>query len=163
MISRCCKPEYREYREYREYHRYDGRGITMCKRWMKMDNFIEDLYDSMCEHIIKHGFSNTTLERNNTAKGYSPDNCEWATWKKQIQNKVVRQIDSQAIVLMSFDGKEVKYFHKIMDAAKFLPGNTESNRTMLNKCYTIKYSHIKGYRVFMEVTIPKLLISPNID
>ena len=56
---------------------------------------------------------------------------------------------------MSLDGKEMEFFHKIIDAAKFLSGNVESNRTMLNKCRNIKYSHIKGYRVFMEATVPK--------
>ena len=88
MISRCYKPE------YRDYYRYGGRGVTVCERWMSMDNFIEDLYISMYEHITKHGLNNTTLERINTTKGYSPDNCKWATWKTQMQNKLIRQVDS---------------------------------------------------------------------
>ena len=65
------------------YHRYGARGITVCIRWLKIENFIEDMYST-----YKEGF---TLDREDNDKGYSPDNCRWANNETQARNtKVLR-------------------------------------------------------------------------
>lgn len=61
------------------YPRYGGRGITVCKRWMNVENFIHDM-----EPSFKPGL---TLDRKDNSKGYSPDNCRWATLKEQSFNR----------------------------------------------------------------------------
>lgn len=62
----------------RSYHNYGERGIKVCKRWAKFENFIADMG--------VRPFEGATLERTNNDKGYSPSNCVWATRKEQSQN-----------------------------------------------------------------------------
>lgn len=72
MIQRCTNPK------SPRFMLYGGRGITVCKRWRKFENFLKD----MGEKPI-----GLTLERKNNAKGYFPSNCCWATQKQQCRNR----------------------------------------------------------------------------
>jgi len=61
------------------YSRYGGRGITVCDGWNKdFMNFYMDMGDRP---------EGLTLERINNDKGYSKDNCKWATAKEQANNR----------------------------------------------------------------------------
>ena len=72
MKSRCNNPN------HPVYDSYGGRGIKVCKRWEKFDNFYEDMGER------PKGLS---LERSNNDKGYSLKNCCWATKKEQANNR----------------------------------------------------------------------------
>ncbi len=72
MIDRCTNPN------NKDYHNYGGRGITVCKRWMKFTNFLEDM----------PGWeSGLQIDRIDNNKGYCKSNCRWATPKEQQKNK----------------------------------------------------------------------------
>ena len=73
MKARC------EYPLHKSWHRYGGRGITVCPRWQVFKYFVLDMG--------KRTNPALTLERINNDKGYSPDNCQWATRVEQAQNK----------------------------------------------------------------------------
>lgn len=85
MTQRCTNPK------HTNFHRYGGRGITVCERWL--NSFAAFLEDMGPKPTPKH-----EIERKDNDKGYSPDNCRWATHKEQCRNFGRNR-------LLTFDGK----------------------------------------------------------
>lgn len=72
MLARCKNTKLREYKYY------GGRGIKVCKRWQKFENFLADM---------GHPPPGLSLDRINNNRGYYPSNCRWATATQQQQNR----------------------------------------------------------------------------
>jgi len=79
MKARCHR------KANKSYGRYGGRGITVCERWHTFQNFMDDMYESYLEHKVQN--KHTTIERKDNDRGYSPNNCKWATYSEQNRNK----------------------------------------------------------------------------
>jgi hypothetical protein len=83
MLDRCYNPKHPKYKDY------GGRGITVCERWHKFENFRDDMWEPYLEHGKIHGFGfNTSLDRFPSVMGnYEPSNCRWATQSEQCRNR----------------------------------------------------------------------------
>lgn len=71
----------------KRYLNYGGRGIDYCKDWEDFNLFKEQMHESYLEHVKNYGEKNTTIERVNVDGNYCKDNCKWATWKEQANNR----------------------------------------------------------------------------
>jgi len=64
---------------------YGALGISVCERWLKFENFYEDMHESYLTHVAEYGEKKTTLDRK-LGKNYSKSNCSWKTMKEQCRN-----------------------------------------------------------------------------
>ena len=73
MMERCTNPA------DGAFANYGGRGIRVCKRWHKVDNFVADME---AEH--RPGLE---IDRIDNDGDYTPKNCRWSTPSENCDNR----------------------------------------------------------------------------
>jgi len=71
-VARCKNPNHPAFDSYGE------RGIQVCDRWLKFENFYADMGEKPDNH---------SLDRIDNNGSYCPENCKWSTVKEQNNNK----------------------------------------------------------------------------
>lgn len=71
MMTRCYNAKVKSFKDY------GGRGITVCDGWHLFENFLAYMGERP---------EGMTLDRIDNDKGYTPDNCRWATKTTQARN-----------------------------------------------------------------------------
>ncbi len=74
MLKRC------NLKSDASYKHYGARGIKVCDRWKKFENFYADMGERPADKRY-------TLERINNNGNYTPKNCKWASYTAQARNK----------------------------------------------------------------------------
>jgi hypothetical protein len=62
---------------YKDYPYYGGRGITVCERWHRFENFYADMGERP---------EGMTLDRVDVNRQYNKSNCRWASRTTQMNN-----------------------------------------------------------------------------
>ena len=129
MIQRCYNPKRRDFKSY------GAKGITVCDRWRS--NFVAFFND------MGHRPFGMSLDRIDPVKGYSPENCRWATTKQQARNRTVNR-------MLTHDGKTMC----LQDWAEEIGINKVTLQSRLAKNWTVEraltqpvafiYSHQKN-------------------
>jgi hypothetical protein len=76
MIRRCYDSS------HPAYVRYHGKGVTVSREWGDQESGYATFLADMGEPP-----EGMTLMRKDATQGYSKDNCKWATWKEQADNR----------------------------------------------------------------------------
>lgn len=72
MMTRCSN------KNQKTWSNYGGRGIRVCKRWRKFENFLTDMGERPPDK---------TIDRINKNGNYTPSNCKWSTRSEQMFNR----------------------------------------------------------------------------
>lgn len=108
MQERCRSPNNPAYKNY------GARGIKVCKRWATFEQFYADMGPKPL---------GVDLDRVDNNKGYSPENCRWASRKENIRNtRAVKMIEIDGISKCAAEWAEVADLDRHLVARRYARG-----------------------------------------
>lgn len=72
------------------YYRYGDKGVQVCERWHKYENFLADMG-------VRPSFDHS-IDREKNDKGYEPLNCRWVLPTTQSRNR-------SNVIMLTLDGE----------------------------------------------------------
>ena len=88
-------------KKHPEYFRYGGRGISIAAEWNSFNCFLEDMGEKPT--------SDLSLDRKDNNKGYSKENCRWATKTIQSYNQRVSCDSTTKVTGVCFEKQTGKW------------------------------------------------------
>ena len=74
-----------------QYSRLVYKHVELCDDWSSFEVFRD--------WAMANGYSDgLSIDRIDNAKGYSPDNCRWATAAEQAQNRTTGRLNAEAVI-----------------------------------------------------------------
>lgn len=135
MQARCLNPSTPKYKYY------GGRGVTVCEKWLDINNFIKDMYPS-----YKKGLQ---LDRIDNDKGYSKDNCRWVTRQQNNSNTRPRK-GSSKYKGVSFNTHISKWTAQIVKNGKHYPLGTFISEVEAAIAYNNKAYELNGKHAYLN-------------
>lgn len=86
MLSRCRNPNIKQYKDY------GGRGVSVCERWLKFENFLEDMGEPQ---------ERLQIDRIDNDGSYTKENCRWVTRSQNRRNS------RGHVVVVNINGEEM--------------------------------------------------------
>lgn len=100
------------YKKDKDFDYYGGRGIRVCERWEKFENFFKDMGERP---------KGMTLDRIDNNGNYCKENCRWISRKRQMNNTRYNH-------LLTYKGKTMS----MMDWSEYLEIPYSRIRTRIN-------------------------------
>ena len=86
MVYRCVSPKNKDYKNY------GGRGITVCKEWLDIKNFV-----AWCD-LTHPNIEGISLDRIDVNGNYEPNNCRWSDKTTQAINQRMKKSNTSGYV-----------------------------------------------------------------
>jgi len=119
------------------YHDYGGRGISVCERWLNIENFIAD--------IGLKPFKGAQIDRIDNSKGYYKKNCKWSTrsqnQRNMRSNRIIEYRGEQGLLI---DFAEKFKINKSTLAKRIFRSGWTVEQALETKL-------VKGQKIFKEV------------
>lgn len=113
MVGRCYRATWDSYKNY------GARGITVCDRW----HFGEDRkqpYFCFLEDMGNRPSPDYSIERIDNNKGYSAQNCCWATRTQQIHNQRKGKNNTSGYIGVVWDKSRSKWRVRVVSNSKYI-------------------------------------------
>lgn len=126
MFYRCYNKKSKSYKSY------GGRGIDICKKWHKYENFRKD----MGQHPIGY-----QIDRIDNNKGYCKKNCRWVTLYENLQNTrkcIIVEIDGEKRSLSDHARRNGILVGTVMSRIKIGWSYYDAIKTPINKKFRYK-------------------------
>lgn len=141
MLNRCYNPD------NARYYTYGANGVTVCDRWLRFDNYLNDLpkIEGYDKELFESG--DIVLDKDVKFEGnklYSPDNCKFISL---VENTLYSTIRTEGIKLKVLNIKTNTYEH-------FNSISSFSSKYKLNRHKVSKYINTdmeyKNFMIYLE-------------